>query len=219
MSKKPLTTIAGSPDHPLVIGDVEIPCYVLEDETRVLVQRGMATGLNMSMSGSGQRLTAFIASKSINSFVSNDLKVGINNPIKFSAPGGIAHGYPAILLADLCEAVLAARDAGELRKQQLHIADRCELLMRGFARVGIIALVDEATGYQRVPRRTGNSQRPSQNTSMQMFSRGRRRIPYGFLRRDMPPQSLAYGVRHQAASHRRSLDQRHDLQAGGRRRS
>jgi hypothetical protein len=28
------------------------------------------------------------------------------------------------------------------------VADQCEILVRGFARVGIIALVDEATGYQ-----------------------------------------------------------------------
>jgi hypothetical protein len=35
-----------------------------------------------------------------------------------------------------------------LQKQQYHIAARCEILVRGFARVGIIALVDEATGYQ-----------------------------------------------------------------------
>src|SRR5712692_10382868 len=31
----------GSPDRPLRIGDLEIPCYVLEDGRRVLVQRGM----------------------------------------------------------------------------------------------------------------------------------------------------------------------------------
>ncbi len=31
----------------------------------------------------------------------------------------------------------------------MHIADQCEVLLRGFARVGIIALVDEATGYQK----------------------------------------------------------------------
>jgi len=30
----------------------------------------------------------------------------------------------------------------------MHLADRCEILVRGFARIGIIALVDEATGYQ-----------------------------------------------------------------------
>ena len=148
--KQPLKVIAGAPDHPLVINGVAIPCYVLEDETRVLVQRGMAAGLDMSSSGSGQRLTTFIASKSINPFVSKDLKVGIHKPIKFSAPGGIAHGYPATFLADVCEAVLAARDTSTLQSQQFHIAVRCELLMRGFARVGIIGLVDEATGYQKI---------------------------------------------------------------------
>ena len=36
-----------------------------------------------------------------------------------------------------------------LQAQQEHIADQSELLVRGFARVGIIALVDEATGYQK----------------------------------------------------------------------
>ncbi len=41
MAKEPLKVIAGAPDRPLVIGDIEIPCYVLEDETRVLVQAAM----------------------------------------------------------------------------------------------------------------------------------------------------------------------------------
>ena len=34
--------------------------------------------------------------------------------------------------------------------QQLDIANRCEILVRGLARVGIIALVDEVTGFERV---------------------------------------------------------------------
>src|SRR5262249_15959451 len=50
---------------------------------------------------------------------------------------------------DFCDAVLEARKAGGLLKQQEHIAEQCEILVRGFARVGIIALVDEATGFQR----------------------------------------------------------------------
>jgi len=48
----------------------------------------------------------------------------------------------------LCETVLQARKDGKLQSQQMHIAEQCEILVRGFARVGIIALVDEATGYQ-----------------------------------------------------------------------
>jgi hypothetical protein len=61
----------------------------------------------------------------------------------------LANGYEATVLADLCEAILAARSASVLQKQQEHVASQAEILVRGFARIGIIALVDEATGYQR----------------------------------------------------------------------
>ena len=127
--EKLLETIAGAADRPLKIGDIEMPAYVLDDETRVLVQRGMVIGLGMSPS-SGQRLTSFVASKSLEPFISNDLRVVIENPVRFMSPGGIAHGYPATLLTDICDAVLAARDAGVLQKQQLHIAQQCEILVR-----------------------------------------------------------------------------------------
>jgi len=139
----------GSAEHPLRIGDVELPCYVLEDGTRVLSQRGLITGLGM---GSGaDRLPNFFRGKAISPFVNNELMGAIQNPIKFIAPhGGVPiNGYPATILADICEAVLAARSAGVLQFQQTHIAEQCEILVRGFARVGIIALVDEATGYQK----------------------------------------------------------------------
>ena len=149
MKDAPLNVIAGAPDRPLVIGEVEIPCYVLEDETRVLVQRGLATGIGMS-NPSGAQIGRFALSKSIKPFISNDLKVVLDNPIKFVISGGIAHGYPATLLVDLCNAVLAAREAGALQRHQTHIAHRCETLIRGLAAVGVIALVDEATGFQRI---------------------------------------------------------------------
>jgi hypothetical protein len=145
--------ICGSPDRPLRIADIEIPCYVLEDETRVLSQRGVVGGLGMKYGtrlGGADRLTNFLSGKSISENVSNDLMVLIGSPIKFRGSGGITFGYPATILGDICEAVLAARRAGRLQKQQEHIADRAEILVRGFARVGIIALVDEATGFQEI---------------------------------------------------------------------
>jgi hypothetical protein len=56
----------------------------------------------------------------------------------------------APILADVCDAVLAARRmGGVLAANQTNLADQCEILVRALARVGIIALVDEATGYQR----------------------------------------------------------------------
>ena len=59
-------------------------------------------------------------------------------------------GYNALLLPQVCEVYLRARDAGVLLASQQHIAERAEILIRGLAAVGIIALVDEATGYQRL---------------------------------------------------------------------
>ncbi len=145
----------GSADHPLRIGDLEIPCYVLADERRVLAQGGMIASLGMSWGGGGKpgpdRLAKFTAGKGLNPFVSASLQDRTTNPIKFLAPNGkIAYGYEATVLADLCDAVLEARAQGKLQAQQDHIAKRCEILVRGFARVGIIALVDEATGFQNV---------------------------------------------------------------------
>ncbi len=144
----------GSDDHPLKIGDAEIGCYVLEDGTRVLSQRGVVGALGMrygSRAGGADRLTSFLSGKGLSPYVSNDLLALIGKPIRFTHPGGggQAFGYPATILTDICDVVLAARKANALQKQQMHIADQAELLVRGFARVGIIALVDEATGYQR----------------------------------------------------------------------
>ncbi len=142
----------GSEDKPLRIGDIELQCYVLEDGTRVLSQRAIIGGLGMSKSGASdgeQRLVSFLGGKAISPFVSNELRASIASPIRFKPPsGGTAFGFPATILADICDAVLNARAAGALQKQQEHIAKQAEILVRGFARVGIIALVDEATGYQ-----------------------------------------------------------------------
>jgi hypothetical protein len=144
----------GSTDRPLRIGDAEIPCYVLEDGTRLLSQRGTLAGLTLSQGSAGgaggDRLSRFVQGKAISPFVSSNLMAVIENPIHFrhSGGGGTAFGYPATILPDICDAVLAARNAGALQQQQLRVAQQCEELVRAFAKVGIVALVDEATGYQ-----------------------------------------------------------------------
>lgn len=145
----------GSPDKPLKIGEVDIPCYVLEDGRRVLSQTGLVTSLGMKRGGKGRaggdRLLSFVTGKGLEPYISKELHHASASPIKFRTTyGSLTFGYDAQILADICDAVLAARKAGDLQKQQMHIAEKCEILMRGFARVGIIALVDEATGYEHV---------------------------------------------------------------------
>lgn len=153
---KNLKVIAGAPDKPLVIGDIEIPCYVLEGETRVLAHTQFQISMSMSSGGgetSSRKLVEFL-----NKLIKKDSKIEdlairaitqIHDPIKFDLPkGGASYGYRATLLVDVCDVVLEARKLGILLTSQLHIAERCEILVRGFSRVGIDALIDEATGYQ-----------------------------------------------------------------------
>jgi hypothetical protein len=51
-------------------------------------------------------------------------------------------------MAEICFAVDEAARLGVLQKQQAHIALEARVLIRAFAKTGITALVDEATGYQ-----------------------------------------------------------------------
>lgn len=149
--------ICGSPDRPLRIGDVELQCYVLEDGTRVLSQGGFLEALgrhpkaNVRRQDDGEeQIPAILQGKGIKPFISPEI-LEKSRPIRFQVPGGgRASGYRADLLPDVCEVYLRARDNGALLKHQEHIARQAELLMRGLAHVGIIALVDEATGYQEV---------------------------------------------------------------------
>ena len=154
--KQPLEVVAGEPDRPLVIGEVEIPCYVLEDETRVLSQGGFLVALGRSRTpkaGTGglsnvDELPFFLRSANLRPFISKELTMS-TNPILFRLGSGqTAVGYDALLLPRVCDVYLRARDTKVLLSSQRHIARRCELLIRGLATVGIIALVDEATGYQ-----------------------------------------------------------------------
>jgi len=152
--------VHGSSDRPLKIGALEVPCYVLDNDQRVLTDSGMIAALGMARggagsfsSGQGDRLERFVTGVALKPFISNELLIAIRNPIPFRVKvhgAGMrrALGYEATVLPALCEAVLEARSEGALHKRQLHIAAQCELIARGLMRVGIIALVDEATGYQ-----------------------------------------------------------------------
>jgi hypothetical protein len=83
----------------------------------------------------------------------NDLMARINDPVLFHpAHGGrSAYGYEADLLPEICDYILACRDAGLLKGERFEkILVACDALVRALAKVGIIALVDEATGYQEV---------------------------------------------------------------------
>jgi phage protein len=138
----------------LNLGGISIPCYVLQDGTRVLSGRGMQEALKMvdetedGKQTAGTRLNRYLNQKSLNPFIYKDKELDHFNPIICYKGTQKINGYEATILADICEAFLEARKSIELSVRQRIIADQCEILIRAFARVGITALVDEATGYQ-----------------------------------------------------------------------
>jgi hypothetical protein len=145
----------GSPDKMLKIGDAFVECYVLEDGIRVLSGRGMqaAIGFGGEAKTHGSKLRAFLDLDAIKPFVNNELAMALANPVRFVRPG--RGGKPAIafegtLLIDLCEAIINAMNAGTLRANYLALYRQAQIITLSFAKAGIIAAIDEVTGYQQV---------------------------------------------------------------------
>ena len=148
----------GSPERPLRLLDAEIPCYVLSDGTRVLTQQGFLLALGRSRTAKGgtgaagavDNLPAFLAANNLKSLISEEI-IASTRPIEFRLPsGGRAFGYAAELLPKVCNVYLQARDKRLLLPSQRRAAEQADMLVRGLAETGIVALVDEATGYQQV---------------------------------------------------------------------
>ncbi len=180
-TEQQLQVIAGAPDRPLIIGGIEIECYVLKGEERVLSQTDMLKGVRLPYGSSPERrgkhsavepedkqsvtprrqtelgqdeveIPYFVAQDWLSPFVSGELAARLNSPIPFALPKGgpSAFGYPATLLVDICEAIVKADQLGTTTPRQAPIVERAIRLMMGYARKGIDALVDEATGYQQM---------------------------------------------------------------------
>jgi hypothetical protein len=158
--KKPLPSASHIGD--LKIGDMVIPAAVLEDGTRVLSERGVSKALGSKRGGShwkrkkkaeeegGAFLPVFISANNLKPFIPKDVALALSEPIIYRIPGGgsLANGIDATNLPKVCEVWLKARDAGVLTQPQKKMAVAADIILRGLAHVGIIGLVDEATGYQ-----------------------------------------------------------------------
>ncbi len=119
------------------LSGIEIPCAVLDDGTRVLSERGVAKALGKI--------------RDLEPFISPEVKKKLLNPISYSAKRGTGvRGIPAALLPEICQIWLSTREKDSLGERQLATAEKAQILMQGFAPAGIVALVDEVTGYQEV---------------------------------------------------------------------
>ena len=138
----------------LPIGGAEIECFVIgETGERLLTTRGVMKALKRRWRGrkySGTELPVFLEAKNLEPFISEELRL-VLSPILFrTIKGKKSEGFRAEMLPKVCDVYLKAREDGKLTETQKVVARQCEILIRAFAQVGIIALVDEATQYQEV---------------------------------------------------------------------
>lgn len=131
----------------LHIANADLQCFVLEDQRRVISGRSLTKAIGMK--GRGQGASRISTHPALKGFIGADLALAIENPIQFKSGGLPSTGFEATILLQICDAILNARDADMLKtEQEQRYAKAADTLMRAFATVGIIALVDEATGYQ-----------------------------------------------------------------------
>ncbi|MHB9097488.1 MAG: P63C domain-containing protein [Syntrophales bacterium] len=138
----------------LKIADIEIPCHVLENGERILSTRGVMKSLGRTWRGrkyTGTEMPVFLEAKNLTPYISDDLRLVLAPRYFRPKTGHESEGYKAEILPLVCDVYLRANDDKDvLTKSQEEVAKRCEILTRSLSKVGIIALVDEATGYQEV---------------------------------------------------------------------
>lgn len=130
----------------LDLGNITLECHVLNDGRRVLSSREVVRALRGTTSNPSS-LTRYLEN-----LPTYEPEMMEGRTIEFRVPQqphpGI--GHEATLLIEICDLYLRARDERLLKSNQLGLAKQAEIIVRASAKVGIIALIDEATGYQEV---------------------------------------------------------------------
>ena len=131
------------------IGEIEIKCAVLSNEKRVFFQREIVGALTGHKKGGIQR---YFNAQNLQPYVPEKYKDNKleENVIKFDYNSKPAYGYEATDLIDICNMYIQARNNDDLLPSQVHLATRSDIIVNAFAKTGVIALIDEATGYQKL---------------------------------------------------------------------
>ena len=132
----------------LEIGNAEpLPVYVLDDGRRVISRTG-ATDVITGRKGGGN-LESYLGITALRGYIPEDWH---DNLIEFVIPGvqnKTVRGITADTFLDICRAYVQALDDGALATdRQKDIAAKASMFLAACAKVGLTALIDEATGYQ-----------------------------------------------------------------------
>jgi hypothetical protein len=143
----------------LNIVGLEVPCYVLDDGQKI-IGRTSATELLTGIKGGGA-LEKYIAVKALEPFINKNLVLERFVPFRLLEVEGLekaVKGLPADLMIEVCQGFVAALQSSfdpnsklpKLTDRQIEMAIKASAFLSACAKVGLEALIDEATGYQYV---------------------------------------------------------------------
>lgn len=125
-----------------------VDCYVLDNGKRMISQRGALRALRGKARADGGAedgdISRFIGRLPIRFAV---LSAAPTFEMVFPT-GGVAIGRDAEWLVDVLQAYVDAHFEGELHHAQEALARNAAALLKSLGKVGITALIDEATGYE-----------------------------------------------------------------------
>lgn len=142
--KSPFAKYSGSLD----LGGRDVDCYVLDDERRVISMRATVKAIANDDNGD---LSKYVGVRSLHPYIKADEIT--SKIVEFGIPGNpiTAKGITAETFLDICSAYVSALAEGApLTEKQMSTAINCSILISACAKTGLIALIDEATGYQYV---------------------------------------------------------------------
>lgn len=136
----------------LEVAGSKIPCAVLKNGKRIISQTGLFGAFDRPRKGEKRQegLPSIIGAANLLPYVTDELREKCNAIHYFHTNGTVAVGYDAVLIPLVCNLYLEADQANPrmLVASQEKIVERAKILVRALAKVGITALIDEATGYQ-----------------------------------------------------------------------
>lgn len=135
----------------LNIGNSILDVAVLNNGQRIITQTAVFKALNRPSRGNSRvkGIPVFMDAKNLQPFINEDLMAVINKIEYIGLNEKKQIGFDANILPLVSDLYLNARQEGAIKtKKQLETAGKAEILVRSLAKIGITALVDEATGYQ-----------------------------------------------------------------------
>lgn len=135
----------------LSLGGSLLDVAVLDTGKRVITHSGVFRALGRDPRGNAriEGVPAFMDAKNLQPFVDSALREYMEKIQYIGLDGRVYEGYDARIVPNVCDLYLKAREKGAIETaNQQATAQQAEIVMRGIATVGVIALVDEATGFQ-----------------------------------------------------------------------